>query len=88
MFDGDCPRLLLALVRPHLEYLVQFWVLQFKKDMELLEQVQQKATKGMMRGLEHLQHDERLRDLGPLSLEETNEDLITIYKYLKYNHCL
>ena len=75
-------------MRPHLECCTQFWAPQFKKDMELLEQVQQKATKGMMRGLEHLQHDERLRDPGPLSLEETDEDLITVYKYLKYNHCL
>ncbi|GAB0195511.1 hypothetical protein GRJ2_002016400 [Grus japonensis] len=49
-----------TLMKPHLEYCIQLWGPQYKKDMELLERVQRRAMK-LIGGLEHLSCEDRLR---------------------------
>ena len=71
-------------VSPHLEYCVQMWSPQYRREMDLLECIQRRATE-MIQGMEHLSHRDRLKELGLISLEKrrVQGDLIAVFRYLR-----
>ena len=77
-------RLYQSLVRPKLEYCVQAWRPYLKKDVDLLENVQRRATRLMFKD-RGLSYSERLRILGLTTLEtrRLRGDLIEVFKIFK-----
>ena len=73
-----------TLVRPNLEYCVQFWSPHYRKDVEALERVQRRFTR-MLPGMEGKSYEERLIDLKLFSLERRRlrGDLIETYKMVR-----
>ena len=71
-------------MRPKLEYCIQAWNPSFIKDIELLEQVQHRATKLIPENA-HLPYHGRLKylNLAILELRRHRGDLIKTFKILK-----
>jgi len=73
-----------SLVRPHLEYAVQAWSPHLRKDVNLIERVQRRATR-MILPLRHLPYEQRLAILRLTTLEtrRLRGDLIEVFKMVK-----
>ena len=74
-----------TLVRPHLEYCVQFWSPYYRKDIIKLERVQKRFTR-MLPGLDGLSYKERLDRLGLFSLRRRRlrGELMEAYKIMRH----
>ena len=72
-----------SLVRPYLEYGNEVWSPQTKKNINLLESVQRRATK-LIPEVAHLSYKERLQKLQLLTLvyRRHRRDMIQVFKYL------
>ena len=72
-----------TIVRPHLEYCIQAWRPYHKKDIDMLERVQRRATK-MIQKLRNISYEMRLKECGLTTLEtrKLRGDQIEVFEIL------
>ena len=72
-----------AIVRPHLEYCIQAWSPYLRKDIDMLEQIQRRATT-FIPGLRDIRYEERLKECGLTTLDtrRLRGDQIEVFKIL------
>ena len=72
-----------TLVRPHLEYCPQVWSPFLAKDINILEQIQSRATK-IVPEISNLSYEDRLKELKlfPLKDRRLRGDMISTYKMI------
>ena len=73
-----------SLVRPHLEYAVQFWSLHLQRDIIKIEEIQRKTSK-MIPEIRNHSYNQRLKDPNLISLEQRRlrGQLIKVFMYLR-----
>ena len=74
-----------TIVRPHLEYCIQAWRPYSKKDIDMLERVQRRATKMIqkLRNIRLISYEMRLKECGLTTIETRRLiDQIEVFKIL------
>ena len=73
-----------SLLRPHLEYAVQFWSPHLQRDIIKIEKIKQKASK-IIPEIRNHSYSQRFKDLNLIGLEQRRlrGQLIEVLKYLR-----
>ena len=81
--DGDLfKKLYTSFVRPHLEYAIPVWSPHLRKQIRMIERVQERATKSVD-GMTNLDYKERLKklELPTLEFRRQRGDMIQVWKH-------
>jgi len=76
-------QLYLTLIRPYLDYAVQFWSPCFRMDINSLESIQRRMS-NMIHSIRNLSYEDRLKSLKLHSLERcrVRGDMIEMFKWM------